>query len=73
MPAAQVLADMVVHLFQEAAVGLALWPASAEDDDAALARLPEPMYPGEGSLVTASTLLPHACGVQRVSVVNAYI
>ncbi len=42
----KVMADMIVHLLQEAAVGLALWPLAPQDEETALGRLPEPMYPG---------------------------
>jgi len=40
------MADIVIHLLQEASVGLALYPLAFEDEAAALAKLPDPMYPG---------------------------
>ncbi|KAI8470157.1 MAG: SGNH hydrolase-type esterase domain-containing protein [Monoraphidium minutum] len=42
----RIMADMMIYLIQEAAVGLMTWPLSFADDAAALAKLPDPMYPG---------------------------
>ena len=41
------MADMVVHLMQEVALGLAVWPLTFSDEAAALRKLPDPMYPGD--------------------------
>jgi hypothetical protein len=51
----QVMADIVIHLLQEATLGLALWPLGFEDEAAALGRLPEPMYPGEATVTGAES------------------
>lgn len=53
------MADMVIHLIQETALGLALWPFTPRDEAAALRKLPEPMYPGAGR----GCRIP--CGIQR--------
>jgi hypothetical protein len=42
----QAIADLAMHLLQEAAVGLKVWPLSPDDEAAALGKLPDPMYPG---------------------------
>ncbi|GBF87887.1 hypothetical protein Rsub_00599 [Raphidocelis subcapitata] len=42
----QAIADLAMHLLQEATVGLQLWPLSPDDEAAALGKLPGPMYPG---------------------------
>lgn len=43
----QIMADLTMHMLQEAALGLLLWPPGQEDAAAAAGKLPDPMYPGE--------------------------
>ena len=46
-PPPQIIADVVIHLIQEVALGLVTWPLTFADEAAALRKMPDPMYPGE--------------------------